>query len=345
VKRVFVESLKEGAKVEEVFLVTSKSVGNARNGAYIRLRLGDRTGQIDAMKWNASEAEIARFDEGDYVLVRGTVGTYNDNLQLTADSVKRFGDPVDPADFIRSSPRDPEQMMTEFEGLISQVTQPHLSRLLSDVFNDPQTRGKFMQAPAAKSVHHAYIGGLLEHTLNVVRSCSVLADLYPIVDRDLLLAGAALHDIGKLDEFTWSGAINYSDSGHLVGHIVGGAMLAARTAESIPGFDPLLSLALQHMILSHHGTKEWGSPKQPKSLEAVMLHAADDLDAKTAILAQAIEESSDSGAFTKRHYLLDRPIFKGLPRQADAAGEPASGEAPDLELFAVEGKYDPFADD
>lgn len=339
-------NLKEGIKVEDVFLVISKSVATTRAGLpYLKLKLADRTGEVDAVKWDASESEISKMREDDYVLVHAMVRTYNDSPQLTIDSFTKYGEDVDPADFIRSSPHDPEKMMAEFLSYIDQVSDPHLRQLMDGIFADEDIARKFRQAPAATRIHHAYVSGLLEHSLNVVKICIAIADLYPKVDKELLIAGAALHDIGKMEEFVWSGAIKYSDVGHFVGHIVSGAMLVKEVADGIDGFDPMMSLALQHMILSHHGTHEFGSPKLPKSIEAVILHKADDLDAQISIFERAIAESDENGEdglFTKRHFLLQRPIFKGLSRKT--LDSESDNDDADLDLFAVEPEFDPFAD-
>ncbi|MCL5105346.1 MAG: HD domain-containing protein [Armatimonadetes bacterium] len=347
-KKLYVSNLREGLRVEEIFLVASKSVSSTRGGSpYLKMRLVDRTGGIDAIKWSITESETARLDEDDYILVHATVRSYNDSPQLTIESFQKWGDSIDPADFIRSSDKDPEQMMSALNDLLGQITNQQLKGLLDKIFSDEKLARKFRQAPAAKSVHHAYVSGLLEHTLNVTRACARLADLYPQADRDLLLTGAVLHDIGKIDEYVWTGSIKLSDEGNLVGHIVGGAMMVKRITDEIDGFDPLLSLALQHMILAHHGTREWGSPKLPKSIEALMLHIADDLDAKVAMYEKAIEESDETGErglFTKRHHLLNHPIFKGHRTRLPNSGGGDEDEEPDLELFTVDNDSDPFAE-
>ncbi|MCE5322169.1 HD domain-containing protein [bacterium] len=353
-KKLYVANLQEGARIEEVFLVVSKSVANTRTGSqFLKMTLADKTGTVDSVKWDVSEADVGRISEDDYIHVQASVKSYNDHPQLVIESFQRWGDAIDPADFLRSSPRNPDEMSSELSAILAQVTNPNLRSLLDSFFSDNEYSAKFKQAPAAKKLHHAYIGGLLEHTLNVVRTCAALADLYPNADRELLLTGAALHDIGKVDEYLWSSSIKFSNAGHLVGHVVGGAMMVKAAADAIDSFDPMMSLALQHMIISHHGTKEWGSPKLPKSIEALILHCADYLDAHVAIFEEAIQSSGSDGLFTERHFLLERPIFKGLHGSAEVfnglgqVGEPVlpSGEAVDLENFAVEDDYDPFADE
>ncbi|MCE5314284.1 MAG: HD domain-containing protein [Armatimonadota bacterium] len=351
-KKIFVANLREGTRIEDIFLVVSKSVANTRTGSqFLKMTLGDKSGTVDAVKWEATESEISRLHDDEHVLVCATVKTYNDKPQLVIESFQRWGEAVDPADFVRSSPRDPNEMMAELMRLLDQVVNPNLRRLLDIFLVSGDYAVKFRQAPAAKKLHHAYVAGLLEHTLNVVRTCAALADSYPQVDRDLLLTAAALHDIGKTEEYLWSGSIKFSDAGHLVGHVVGGAMAVKEACDQIDGFDPMMNLALQHMIISHHGNKEWGSPKQPKSIEAVMLHCADDLDAKVAMFEDAIRNSDNSGLFTERHFMLERPIFKGLPGNAARAAESdldqeafGNTEESDLELFAADVGCDPFVE-
>lgn len=339
-KKIFVSDMSEGVKVDDVFLVTSKTVASTRNGSqFVRLKLSDKTGEVDAVKWDASESEITRIHEDEYVHIRGIVNIYRENFQLTLETIKKSNEEVDPSDFLRCTPCNIDDMFSELKETLLQIKNPYLVKLINDIFARPNFAKLFCEAPAAKSVHQAYIGGLLEHTLNVVKICVSLACLYPQIDKDLLITAAALHDVGKIDEYTWTGSVKISDEGHLIGHIVSGAMLIRETASEIEGFDPMLSMVLQHMILSHHGLKEYGSPKQPKSMEAEMLHAADDLDAKMAIFSEAIDESETDGLFTKKHFILDRPIFKGLPIVENNKDEL------NLEGFAVETDTDPFAEE
>ena len=348
VKRFYVTDLREGAKIEDVFVVASKSLASTRSGSpFLKVGLADKTGTVDAVKWEATESETARLVEGEYVFVHGTVRVYNGELQVAIDSFQRWSEEVDPSDFIASSDRDPDEMMSELTRVLEQVTDASLKRLLDTFFEDEGFVVRFRQSPAAARVHHAYIGGLLEHTLNVVKSCAALAELYPDADKDLLLTAAALHDVGKMDELEWSRTIKYSDAGHLVGHVAGTTMLVKEAADKIEGFDAVVSLALQHAILSHHGEKQYGSPKEPMSIEAMILHRADDLDAKVGILSEAIKESDrsgDKGLFTKRHFLLDHALFKGV-RGVEAQETEPDEENPDTELFAADTDHDPFSDE
>jgi 3'-5' exoribonuclease len=310
------------------------------------MKLSDRTGTMDAVKWNATQTELASAGEMDFIVARGTVGQYNGEMQLSVESFRKFTDKIDPADFLATTTRDIDEMFGELRKILKQMKEPQLVRLLAAFFDDERVADRFRQAPAATKVHHACIGGLLEHTLNVVKACAALADLYPEADKDLLLTAAALHDIGKIDEYDWSTALRFTDAGHLVGHIVGGAMMVKDAADRIEGFDPLMNLALQHAILAHHGLKEYGSPKQPKSLEAMIVNAADQLDANAAMYHNAIAESDREGTlglFTKRHFWLDRPLFKGIPKPGEGVASSEPGF--DADALAAETDHDPFAED
>lgn len=346
-KRYFVSELREGAKIEEVFLLQSKSVGNTRAGQpFLKMKLSDRSGTMDAVKWNATPTDLSCVSEMDFILARGTVGLYNGEMQMVVESLRKHTEKIDAADFLAKTPRNVEAMLEELRGILGQVTDPSLAKLLAWFFNDDAIVAKFRDAPAATKLHHACIGGLLEHTLNVVKASSALGDLYPEADRDLIITAAALHDIGKIEEYDWTTALRFTDAGHLVGHVVGGAMMAKQAADRIEGFDPLLNLALQHAILAHHGMKEYGSPKQPKSMEAMIVHAADELDANIGMYHKAVAESEHEGTlglFTKRHFMLDRPLFKGIPKPCDSPTLPEASF--DSEALSADTDYDPFAED
>lgn len=347
VKHQFVSELREGARVEDVFLVLGKTVLHTKTGQpYIKMQLGDRTGSLDAVKWHASQNELDTLAEMGFIVVRGNVGEYNGQPQMTVESFRTYTEKPDPADFLPTTSRDVDQMWAELREILAQVKNPDLVGLLALFFDDEAVSKQFREAPAASKVHHACIGGLLEHTLGVVKTCAALADLYPDADRDLLLVAAALHDVGKIEEFDWSLAIRYSDAGQFVGHVVGGAMMVKQAAERIEGFDPLLSLALQHAILAHHGKLEYGSPQQPKTIEAMIVHEADVLDADITMLRNAIAESHRDGSgdlFTKRHFFLDRHLFKGMPTSDEPSG-PAELIF-DADSLAAETDYDPFAEE
>lgn len=341
-KSRYISDLREGDTVVDVFLIATRQCANTRTGdPYLRFTLADKTGNITAIKWNASQSEIDLASAADYVEARGRVSDYQGQLQIKLDAINKPSGKVEPGDFLAVTTRDIDQMFAELQDILSNVTNPQLKLLLKAFFEDKRTCDMFKEAPAAVRVHHAYIGGLLEHTLNVVKSSDALAQLYPEVDRDILLTAAALHDIGKIQEYEWSTAFRFTEAGHFIGHVVGGAMMVKAAADRIEGFDSLLSLAVQHAILSHHGHKEFGSPKQPKSIEAMIVHVADELDADIAMYRNALEDSAaenDWSLFTKKHFFLDRPLFKGIPNN----NGPAKADF-ESDLFAAETDSDPFA--
>ncbi|MFQ3548802.1 MAG: HD domain-containing protein, partial [Armatimonadota bacterium] len=312
-KKNYVENLVEGVGVNDTFLISSRSVQKDRNGKdYIRMTLRDRTGQIAAVRWNASESEIEKISEIDYVLIEGCVTSFQGQLQLNISRFSKSPDDIDPTDYIDRSQNDPIAMMAELMEILSTIQNPQLTKLLELIFEDKKIKKLFMEAPAAEKAHHAYIGGLLEHTLNVVKNAASIVDSYKSINRDLLLTSAALHDIGKIYEFSWERTPSYTENGRLVGHLVGGVMLIKEKAEQIEGFEGQLSDLLQHAVLSHHGCKEWGSPVEPMTIEALVLHCADDLDAKINMFEKAIEAAGKCGKnsiFTPRHTLLNRYIY------------------------------------
>ena len=348
-KKYFVNQLQKDDRIEDVFFVASKTDGTTYKGStYLRMKLADKTGEIEAVRWDASPIEVSKAVEGEYLLVKGTINLYKESLQVVVDSLQKWGESVDPADFIPCSPFEMETMQNELLAILDTVKSPMLKKLSDSFFKDKEFFQKFSKAPAASRMHHAYISGLLEHTLSVTKNSVALSDLYNQIDRDLLITGAALHDIGKVEEFEWLSSIKYSDSGNLVGHLVGGAMMSKEAADKIEGFDPMLNLAVQHMILAHHGKLEYGSPKTPKSLEAQMLNFADDMDAKVFMYDQAIKgslEKGESGSFTKKHYGLDMSVFKGVPRYEESSFDDTDAtEASNGLLFPAD-DYNPYEDD
>lgn len=343
-KNNYVSALSEGVRIDDVFLICNKTLAESRNGSlFIKLQLGDRTGTIEGYKWDASQTLFAQLGNADYVRVLGSVRNYNGKLQIDIESFRAHTHKVDPSDFLPSCPRDSAEMIAEIEKLVESVKHPHLRALLDCFFSNKEFLARFSTAPAAQKIHHAYIGGLLEHSLSAANLCDLVASKYPNIDRDLLITGALLHDIGKVEELSWDKSIKYSDSGHLVGHIVGGAMMVDKAADTIDGFHPLLKLKMTHMILSHHGQKDFGSPKRPKSLESLVLHYMEDLDAKINIFRQALaadEQENELDLWTERHWVFERPLFRGLPKWImDPLGD---GHSPDR---SEDADYDPFAEE
>ena len=315
-KNFYVDSLRDGAVVDDVFIVTSKILGRTQDGSpFVRFKLSDCTGTVEAIKWDTSESAFASLAVDDFVYVRGAVGTYRERTQLVLESFRRYDQKVDPRDFLPKSPCDPDEMLASLKNIIASVKDPYLAQILEFFFSDEDFLVKFTTAPTAQKIHHAYIGGLLEHTLGVAQGGDAIAPLYKDLNRDLLITGAILHDIGKIEEFSWNKSIRYSDSGHLIGHIVLGCSMVEKAADKVKDMHPLTRLELMHMILSHHGEKEWGSPKRPKSLQAIVLHYLDDLDAKMSMCLQALSENGrgDSDIWTEKHWVLERPLFRSQP--------------------------------
>jgi 3'-5' exoribonuclease len=345
-KNYYIDNLRDGTRIDDVFLVCGKNVGKTQDGSpFVRLKLMDRTGSIDAIKWDASEAVCSCLLVDDYIQARGVVSKYKDKLQIVLENVRKISDKVDPTDFLPRTTKDISEMVRDLRKIIATVKQPQLHALLDHFFKDEEFVARFSTAPAAMRIHHAYIGGLLEHSLSVAQLCDLVCRHYPEVNRDLLITAAALHDIGKVDEFCWCRSIRYSDSGHLIGHLVSGAMMVDAAAEKIADFHPFLRLIMTHIILSHHGEKEFGSPKRPKTLESLMLHYVEDMDAKIKTFAEAVGKSceiTDRPEFwTEKHWVFDRPLLKGMPK--NTFGEPAEGEV-ERDPGRDGDEFDPFAE-
>ena len=313
-KSLYISGMKSGEKVSTSFLVSEKNLAYSQKGApYLNLRLKDKTGELDGKVWeNATELD-GYFKKGDIVHIVGRILSYKNNLQVSVLEVKKTEDEeIDPADYFPTSSRDADDMFAELLVIVEQIQTPCLKDLLLAFFRDEQIVKLFKKAPAAKGFHHVYLGGLLEHTLSVIRLLDLAARHYTGVNRDLLLTGGILHDIGKIYEFQYDRLIDYSDAGRLVGHIVMGVeMLDARIAK-IEGFPENLAMELRHLILSHHGTLEYGSPKRPKTLEAMIVHYIDDLDAKVNAFQTFTSGIPDSESnWTPFHRLFERYIYKG----------------------------------
>ncbi|MFH0809811.1 MAG: HD domain-containing protein [Pseudomonadota bacterium] len=312
-KTKYVSDLVEDAVVTEAFFVVFKALKRSRNGApYLALLLSDRGGQIEARVWDDAERLGGRFAQGDFLRVKAQASSYRDSLQLNVSDLERL-DPaaVDLSDFLPSSERDPEEMLRELKALTRGMGNPHLAALLKLIWADRTLVAALTRSPAAKGMHHAYVGGLLEHTLSVARLAKTVAAHYPDVDADLLLTGAILHDIGKVRELSCSPGFDYTTEGRLVGHLLLGLSIIEEKIRGVPRFPVGLATALKHLMASHHGEYIFGSPKRPKTAEALMLHAIDDLDAKLATVRELLR-SAAAGGGSAYHKLLERYVFATL---------------------------------
>lgn len=324
--------MRPGQDVAGTYVVKDRALRPFKNrpGQFMTATLADRTGEIDAVVWENAEEMYGLIREGGVAMVKGTVRDYRgEGLQVHIGEARPVRDEeIDPADFVPEYEGDMDLLKREFAEMAASVNNPHLAVLLAAFMADEGWVRAFTTAPAAVSVHHAYIGGLLHHSVNVAKLCDLAASLYPQVDRDLLVTGAILHDVGKIEEYGIGAGIIITDVGKLVGHIVLGEHMVAERIRSIPGFPYDLELKLRHMILSHHGEHEYGSPKLPSTVEAVILHQADDMDAKAA---QTVSLAKDWGAEGSRWTPFDRRfgreffLGRGTARdacEADAAFQP-----------------------
>lgn len=286
----YIETLREGERINQIFLCKHKQSALTKNGKpYENVILQDKTGMLDAKIWEPDSNGIDDFEMLDYIGVTGDLTSYQGALQLNIKRVRRAqpGE-YDPADYLPVSERDVDQMYEELKGYVKSVRNPYLQQLLSGFFlEDEEFIERFKFHSAAKTVHHGFVGGLLEHTLGVTALCEAFCRQYPILNRDLLLTAAMFHDIGKLEELSDFPANDYTDMGQLLGHIVIGTEWIGENIRKIPGFPVRLSNELKHCILAHHGELEFGSPKKPALVEAVALHFADNMDAKMETLKEA----------------------------------------------------------
>lgn len=317
--RRFVAELGESENLDQVFLVSEKQLRPNRSGnLYLQVRLSDRTGSLTGMMWNAKNSVYGSFENGDFLRVLGTTQFYNGNLQIILNRVERV-DPhsVEETDFVTLTEASVDRLAARLTDLLRDMASIPLRDLAECFLMDDEFMRKFTTAPAGVKNHHAYRGGLLEHVVSLMELCKVVAPRYPEIDPDLLIMGAFLHDMGKIDELTYDRELGYSDEGQLIGHLVMAvSMLEAmiRKAEQLSGeaFPIELALRLKHMIVSHHGEYEYGSPKLPMTPEAVALHFLDNLDAKLHCINRLIQEDVNSDSnWTPFQSILGRKLFKG----------------------------------
>ncbi len=313
--KVFVAELIEGEPVTSYFLTKQVQIRQRRTGEpYLTLVLADRTGEVSAVMWEGVEEASRELVDGDVVKVQALLGTYQGERQLTLTRLRKAtpGE-ITLEDFLPRSAQDPAALLTRLGEAVDGIQDPYLKRLLGELLADEAFMAAFATAPAAKAIHHAVLGGLLEHTVSVVGLCRLLADYYPAVDRDVLVAAAILHDVGKVRELHWDRVFDYTDAGRLLGHITLGTLLVEERIQAIPGFPELLAQRVLHCILSHHGELEWGSPKRPKTLEALVLHYAEDLDGKVNSFLGFSQTHPDPQhpGWTQFNRALDRYLYFG----------------------------------
>jgi 3'-5' exoribonuclease len=309
----------ENQSVVGFFAVLARQLRSRKDGGqYLSATLGDRTGQLECRMWENFADPAAEFGTGEVVKVKAEVCRYNGRFQLNLEKVRRASpDEFDLADFVPRTSKDVDQLWSSLERTAASLSNPWLRQLVRSFLEDPVLAPALREAPAAKSVHHAWLGGLLEHVVSLLGICELAASHYPHIDRDLLLTGAVLHDIGKLEELRWGLNFEYTLAGQLVGHITMAIGMIERKAGMIPGFPAELRILVEHMVLSHHGKLEFGSPKLPMIPEAVLLHYLDDLDAKMHTIQAEFErheaQGGQPGEMTDWVRSLERPLLNAAP--------------------------------
>ena len=312
-KSPYVSDLAPNQDISAIFLVQSKEVRQKRTGEpFLSLTLADKTGNIDAKMWDNVSAVAETFDRDDFVQVKGLVQVFQNRRQLTIHRLQFVSDKdVDLADFLPASRRDVQEMFSELHGIVMGMSNPYLKGLLAAFFADEDIARAYRVAPAAKSVHHAYIGGLIEHVLSMCKLAKMTAAHYEGIDGDLLLAGVILHDIGKIRELSFERTFTYTTEGQLIGHIQIALRMVAEKIRAVPGFPPKLRMLLEHMILSHHGSLEFGSSKVPQFAEAMLLHQIDNMDSKMETFRNSVAmDDRVDGEWTGYISSLERAILK-----------------------------------
>jgi 3'-5' exoribonuclease len=329
-KKVYVKNIAARDRVDAPFLVKDKMIGMARNGKpYMTLKLMDCTGEVEGRIWDRVDEFSARFNRDDFVHVSGKASVYLGRMQLVIQELNRLDEAeIDLVDFLPVSARPVDEMVAELQAVIDMLDDPDLKRLMEDFLSDADFMAGYTRAPAAKAMHHVCLGGLLEHSLAVAGLAADISRRYPDLNRDLLVVGALLHDVGKVAELRYQRSFEYTDAGKLLGHIVIGVEMVEEKIRCLGNFPQDLAVHLKHLLLSHHGQYEYGSPKRPKTMEAVILNFLDDLDSKINGVRTHIEREPDSeSAWTQYHKHYDRYFFKGVGRTvlSDKA-DPGQGE-------------------
>ncbi|HBG47262.1 MAG TPA: HD family phosphohydrolase [Deltaproteobacteria bacterium] len=344
-KKTYIKDIREKDSVQDVFLVSKKETGISKSGkAYLSLRLMDSSGEMEARVWDDAEEIAKAFNKNDVVSVKAYAVAYQGGVQMNVSAVKALAENAySLRDFLPASAKDPATLASEIDSIIASLKDRHVKALLEAIFTDPEVRGKFLMAPAAKSMHHPWLGGLAEHVVSMCGLADKLVEHYgEAINRDLLIAGSMLHDIGKIWELSYQRSFDYTDEGRLLGHITIGVELIDRKASAIPDFPRELSVLIKHMVLSHHGHLEFGSPKRPKTIEAIILSYIDDLDAKVTMVRSLVTDKGDGSNWTSYQKLFERYIYRGgapvaedepAAAKAEEKKEDANGERGTLNLF------------
>ena len=304
----------------EFFVLRKQEIRDTVEGKrFLKLELGDRTGRIDGVVWDNADQIYGSAQTGDVVKIKASVTTYKEIPQLKVEKLRKAKEEeIDLSDFLPASERDLDSLYDEFKEAVSSIQNSHLRSLLELLLKDSSVTEKLKVTPGGKLWHHAYVGGLLQHTLRVVQVCEKAASMYELVDRDLLITGALVHDIGKISSYSARGFFDYTDEGRLIGHIVSGNELIDRKIQMIEDFPSELALRLKHLVLSHQGELEFASPVVPKTLEAIILHYADDMDAKADAFSHIIKTQKSRGKrWSDWVNLINRYIYLGEEEETE----------------------------
>jgi 3'-5' exoribonuclease len=332
-KSAFVADLEPDRAIATFFLVLAKEILETRDGKqYLRMELGDRTGSVEARMWDGFQPTAGTIDRDDFVEVHGSAELYRNRLQVKIKRLRKARPAeVDPRDYFPHTPEDIDSLYRKLLAFAGSMKNPWLKQLVDGILNDPEIAAAYKRVPAAKMMHHAYRGGLLEHVVSLCGLCQPVAAHYPEVDGDLLLTGVVLHDLGKIDELEYERETGYSTEGRLLGHILLGLERVRRRIDGIEGFPKELARAVEHLIASHHGREEFGSPRPPLFREALLLHYLDDLDSKMGALRASLDAPGGEPEWTERNAALGRQILRldRYLKREPAAGKPAA-ETPSL---------------
>ncbi len=310
-KKVYVKDIKAGDFLDDTFILAEKVLSQKKDGKnYLNVSVSDKTGTLKGVMWDGLDDVVLALVSGDYVNIRGNVSEYKGNLQLVVKSIAGIDvQSVNPVDFLPATMRDVDQMFHRLGQLADSISNPHIKELMAAFFRDQEIVGALKTAPAAKNMHHAYLGGLLEHTLSMALLAEKISSHYGGLDRDLLMAGTILHDIGKIRELSYRTHIDYTDEGRFLSHIVIGVLMVREKIAAIKDFPLEAEQLIEHMIISHHGAREFGSPEPPKTIEAVLLHYIDEIDARVNGIREFVESENTKENWTSYHRLLERHFY------------------------------------
>ena len=321
--RQYINQFSEGESINQVFVANGKQLRPNRQGnLYLQLTLSDKSGSVNAMQWNANQSVYDSFENGDYVIIKGTTQLFNGNLQIIVQQLKKADESrVDEADFVTLTNENIGQLIVQLRQFVDSISHPQLQSLCQQYLDSKDIMEKFSQAPAGVKNHHAYQGGLIHHVVSLMELAESVVRHYPEVDRDLVLAGVLLHDLSKTDELAYERSLEYTDEGQLVGHLVMGVELLGKQIDQWEAnqgttFPNDIAIQLKHMIVSHHGQYDFGSPKLPMTLEALVLHMIDNLDAKVHQFSHAMDSEANPGDnWTPFIPTLGRKLYKKTLQQ------------------------------